>query len=226
MLCLAGHLHGLQPLRQRRRRHEGRTKGRREATSVGAAEVRARVITLIVDLRDLDSCSGSRSTRCFYTFTFWARDNTATLACRLSTFQSVEPLGVIVLSPVLVASGRGCSAADASRRRPSKMLLGVAARRRRVRGCSAMPALLGGDTGRVSPLWLIAANLIIALGEIALSPMGMSLVNRLAPPRLRGLMMGGWFVSLGARRLPRRARRRATGTDAAQPVLPASWSPS
>jgi POT family proton-dependent oligopeptide transporter len=37
---------------------------------------------------------------------------------------------------------------------------------------------------------------IIALGEISLSPMGLSLVNHLAPPRTRGLMMGGWFVSL------------------------------
>jgi POT family proton-dependent oligopeptide transporter len=49
----------------------------------------------------------------------------------------------------------------------------------------------------VSPLWLISANLLIAVGEIALSPMGMSLVNRLSPPKLRGLMMGGWFASLG-----------------------------
>ena len=38
---------------------------------------------------------------------------------------------------------------------------------------------------------------MIAVGEIALSPMGMSLVNRLSPPSLRGLMMGAWFASLG-----------------------------
>lgn len=56
---------------------------------------------------------------------------------------------------------------------------------------------IGGNAGRVSPLWLIAANVLIAIGEIALSPMGMSLVNRLSPPSLRGLMMGGWFASLG-----------------------------
>jgi len=49
----------------------------------------------------------------------------------------------------------------------------------------------------VSAQWLIWANVIIALGEISLSPMGMSLVNRLAPPSSRGLMMGGWFASLG-----------------------------
>jgi POT family proton-dependent oligopeptide transporter len=45
-------------------------------------------------------------------------------------------------------------------------------------------------------MWLVSANVVIAVGEICLSPMGLSLVNRLAPPRIRGLMMGGWFVSL------------------------------
>ena len=46
--------------------------------------------------------------------------------------------------------------------------------------------------------WLIAAYLLIALGEVCLSPMGLSLVNRVAPPRSRGLLMGAWFVSLSA----------------------------
>lgn len=48
---------------------------------------------------------------------------------------------------------------------------------------------------RVSPFWLILAYAIISLGELMLSPMGLSLVSKVAPPRLRGLMMGGWFVS-------------------------------
>jgi POT family proton-dependent oligopeptide transporter len=64
-------------------------------------------------------------------------------------------------------------------------------------GALSYAGSIGGDTGRVSPLWLIAANVLIALGEISLSPMGMSLVNRLSPPQFRGLMMGGWFASLG-----------------------------
>ena len=57
-------------------------------------------------------------------------------------------------------------------------------------------SLMGGDTGRVTSTWLITTNLIMAFGEIALSPIGMSLVNRLSPPRARGLLMGGWFASL------------------------------
>lgn len=48
---------------------------------------------------------------------------------------------------------------------------------------------------RVSPVWLISAYAVISLGELMLSPMGLSLVSKVAPVRMRGLMMGGWFVS-------------------------------
>jgi POT family proton-dependent oligopeptide transporter len=48
---------------------------------------------------------------------------------------------------------------------------------------------------RVSPFWLISAYMVISLGELMLSPMGLSLVSKVAPSRMRGLMMGGWFVA-------------------------------
>jgi POT family proton-dependent oligopeptide transporter len=48
---------------------------------------------------------------------------------------------------------------------------------------------------RVSPLWLITAYMAISIGELMLSPMGLSLVSKVAPSRMRGLMMGGWFVA-------------------------------
>jgi POT family proton-dependent oligopeptide transporter len=48
---------------------------------------------------------------------------------------------------------------------------------------------------RVSPLWLILAYAVISLGELMLSPMGLSLVSKVAPIRMRGMMMGGWFVA-------------------------------
>jgi len=48
---------------------------------------------------------------------------------------------------------------------------------------------------RVSPFWLILAYAVISLGELMLSPMGLSLVSKVAPLRVRGLMMGGWFVA-------------------------------
>ncbi len=48
---------------------------------------------------------------------------------------------------------------------------------------------------RVSPWWLIMAYGVLSLGELMLSPMGLSLVSKVAPMRMRGVMMGGWFLA-------------------------------
>jgi hypothetical protein len=48
---------------------------------------------------------------------------------------------------------------------------------------------------RVSPFWLILAYAIVTLGELMLSPMGLSLVSKVAPISKRGMLMGGWFVA-------------------------------
>jgi POT family proton-dependent oligopeptide transporter len=48
---------------------------------------------------------------------------------------------------------------------------------------------------RVSPWWLIAAYGISELGELCLSPVGLSVVTKLAPVRIVGVMMGVWFLS-------------------------------
>jgi len=53
----------------------------------------------------------------------------------------------------------------------------------------------GGGVHKISMLWLIAYYLVITLGELCLSPMGLSLVTKLSPKRLVGLMMGGWFLA-------------------------------
>lgn len=58
-----------------------------------------------------------------------------------------------------------------------------------------LAAQAGGDYGKVSPLWLINAYAVISLGELMLSPMGLSLVSKVAPIPLRGVMMGGWFLA-------------------------------
>ncbi|MBL0060812.1 MAG: hypothetical protein IPP40_04820 [bacterium] len=58
-----------------------------------------------------------------------------------------------------------------------------------------MAGLAGGDTGRVGESWLVSAYAVITLGELCLSPMGLSLVNKVAPARMRGLLMGGWFAA-------------------------------
>ena len=46
-----------------------------------------------------------------------------------------------------------------------------------------------------SSYWLILTYLILTFAELLLSPMGISFVSKVAPPKLKGMMMGGWFVA-------------------------------
>ncbi len=60
----------------------------------------------------------------------------------------------------------------------------------------ALGAYVGGDGAiKVNAMWLIVYYAVITVGELCLSPMGLSLVTKLSPKRLVGLMMGGWFLS-------------------------------
>jgi POT family proton-dependent oligopeptide transporter len=51
------------------------------------------------------------------------------------------------------------------------------------------------DTSRVVPYWLISSYLTLTIAELFLSPMGLSFVSKVAPPRFQGLMQGGWLLA-------------------------------
>ncbi len=51
------------------------------------------------------------------------------------------------------------------------------------------------DNLLVSPDWLISTYLVLTFAELLLSPMGISFVSKVAPPKYKGMMMGGWFVA-------------------------------
>lgn len=53
----------------------------------------------------------------------------------------------------------------------------------------------GATAPLASPNWLISTYLVLTFGELLLSPMGLSFVTKVAPPKLKGLMMGGWFAA-------------------------------
>jgi POT family proton-dependent oligopeptide transporter len=58
-------------------------------------------------------------------------------------------------------------------------------------------SILSGAAGeRVSPMFLIGCFFLHTIGELVLSPVGLSTVTKLAPARIGGLMMGVWFLSL------------------------------
>jgi POT family proton-dependent oligopeptide transporter len=60
---------------------------------------------------------------------------------------------------------------------------------------TAASGIVLGPVKKVSPWWLVLSYFVISLGELMLSPMGLALVSKVAPPRMRGLMMGGWFLA-------------------------------
>lgn len=55
--------------------------------------------------------------------------------------------------------------------------------------------LAGSTQGAVSPNWLIGTYLLLTFAELLLSPMGISFVSKVAPPKYKGSMMGGWFAA-------------------------------
>lgn len=61
-------------------------------------------------------------------------------------------------------------------------------------GILAYAAANPGDTGKTSLWWMVLAYAVLVLGEMALSPVGLSAVTRLSIPRVVGLMMGAWFL--------------------------------
>jgi POT family proton-dependent oligopeptide transporter len=110
-------------------------------------------------------------------------------------FQSVNPFWVVALTPVVVAFFALLRRRKREPSTPSKIAWGLF-----ISALSTLVmvgAVYAGSNGaiKVSPLWLVGAYGVITIGELFLSPMGLSLVSKLSPPRLTALMMGGFFLS-------------------------------
>jgi len=111
-------------------------------------------------------------------------------------YQSINPFWVVVLTPVVV----GIFGFMRSRRRepstPSKIAIGLV-----ITALSAL-VMVGAVfatndlTSKAGSMWLIASYGVITVGELCLSPMGLSLVSKLSPPRITALMMGGFFLAI------------------------------
>lgn len=57
-------------------------------------------------------------------------------------------------------------------------------------------SMAGGDATKISMLWLILLYVLHTLGELCISPVGLSAMTKLAPPSMSGLVMGAWFMSI------------------------------
>lgn len=110
-------------------------------------------------------------------------------------FQSLNPLFIITLAPVFAWMWVKLGSRQPSI--PQKFSLGLL-----FAGISflviLLPAYFGGPDTLVNPLWLVLSYLIIVLGELALSPVGLSATTKLAPAAFSAQTMSLWFLSNAA----------------------------
>jgi POT family proton-dependent oligopeptide transporter len=122
-------------------------------------------------------------------------ENESIYAFNTNLFQSVNPFWVIILTPLLIAFFSFLARKGREPSTPTKIAFGLL-----ISGLSCfvmVVAIYANDNGMIkaSSWWFISSYVVITIGELFLSPMGLSLVSKLSPPRLTSLMMGGWFLS-------------------------------
>ncbi len=110
-------------------------------------------------------------------------------------FQSVNPLWVVALTFPVIWFFAFLRKRNREPSTPWKIFYGlfITALSTLVMVAAVYAGLNGQE--KSSMMWLIGSYGVITVGELCLSPMALSLVSKLAPARLTGLMMGGWFLS-------------------------------
>jgi len=109
-----------------------------------------------------------------------------------SWWQSVPAIFVIFLAPVFAFIWQAMG--DRQPSSPAKFAFGLLFAGVAFVVLTFAASLTGA--GRVSPWWLVVVYFIQTLGEMCLSPVGLSTISRLSPVRMVGLMMGVWFLSI------------------------------
>ncbi|MBD5243913.1 MAG: peptide MFS transporter [Barnesiella sp.] len=110
-------------------------------------------------------------------------------------YQQFNPFYVVALTPVSLAIFGWLAKKKKEPSAPRKigygMLMAAVAYAVMMIGSFAIV----GTSATVSPNWLISTYLLLTFAELLLSPMGISFVSKVAPPKLKGSMMGGWFAA-------------------------------
>ncbi|MEX1312425.1 MAG: peptide MFS transporter [Candidatus Sulfomarinibacteraceae bacterium] len=127
---------------------------------------------------------------------FADRSTVAFRFLRPETYLIFGALFILILTPPLLALFAWLRRFDREPSTPVKIFIGLLIMSFAM-FIMVVASWLGGnsDTPVMSPMWLITCYLFITLAEILISPMGQSYVSKVAPPRIQGLMMGGWFAS-------------------------------
>ncbi|WP_035852287.1 peptide MFS transporter [Deefgea rivuli] len=133
--------------------------------------------------------------------TFFARESTERVIFGFevpaSWFQSLNPVFVLIFAPIMARLWMSLSASGKEPSSPTKMAWGLI-----FLGLGYMVIAFGvkgiDDGMKVSMLWLVTMYWLHTMGELCLSPIGLSLVNKLAPARFASLLMAVWFLANAA----------------------------
>lgn len=109
--------------------------------------------------------------------------------------QSINPGWVIILTPLVVAFFTFLRSRKKEPSTPTKIAFGLLISALSVLVMVAAVHIGNNGMEKVSVWWLVANYGIITIGELFLSPMGLSVVSKLSPKNITALMMGGWFLS-------------------------------
>jgi POT family proton-dependent oligopeptide transporter len=109
--------------------------------------------------------------------------------------QSINPGWVIILTPLVVAFFTFLRHRKKEPSTPTKIAFGLLISALSVLVMVAAVQMGSNGTEKVSVWWLVANYGVITIGELFLSPMGLSIVSKLSPVNITSLMMGGWFLA-------------------------------
>ncbi|MFF8646055.1 peptide MFS transporter [Streptomyces sp. NPDC015345] len=115
-----------------------------------------------------------------------------------SWYQSLNPIFIMALAPVVASAWlwlnkRGKEPSTAVKFASSLTLIGISF------AVFLIPLIdTAANGGRVSPMWLVAIYFIQTVGELCLSPVGLSLTTKMAPEKYSAQMMGVWFLAVTA----------------------------
>jgi POT family proton-dependent oligopeptide transporter len=118
---------------------------------------------------------------------------------RPETYQFFEPFFILLLTPLLLMLFGRLQAKGREPATPVKIFFGML-----IMAVSMIIMVFASQAGGnrdvpiMSPTWLIGTYFFVTVAELLISPMGQSFVSKVAPPRLAGLMMGGWFAATAA----------------------------
>ncbi|GAB2778831.1 peptide MFS transporter [Streptomyces daliensis] len=133
------------------------------------------------------------------TLTLFAENSTSTdlfgITFPTSWFQSVNPLWVMILAPVLAALWVKLGSRNPSTTTKFSIgLIGIGVSF----GVMMLAMAAASGDAKVTPLWLIVVYLIQTIGELCLSPVGLSVTTKLAPAKYASQLMGVWFLAVTA----------------------------